>query len=54
MVTFQQGLRAYKIAVSMVKLGRWFEVARRSVYYRPTKSPRKVKAALAEPIKAMI
>ncbi|MBA8882371.1 DDE-type integrase/transposase/recombinase [Dokdonella fugitiva] len=54
MVTIQQGLKADGIAVSMVKLCRWFGVARRSVYYRPTKSPPKVKAELAEPIKALI
>src|SRR3546814_12676100 len=38
----------------MVKLCRWFGVARRSVYYRPTKAPPKVRPELAEPIKAMI
>lgn len=54
MVTIQQGLKADGIAVSMVKLCRWFGVARRSMYYRPTKSSPKVKADLADPIKAMI
>jgi putative transposase len=54
MVTIQQGLKADGITVSMVKLCRWFAVARRWVYYRSTKAPPKVKAALAEPIKAMI
>ena len=38
----------------MAQLCRWFGVPRRSMYYRPTKAPAKVKAALAEPIKAMI
>ncbi|TDK18556.1 IS3 family transposase, partial [Luteimonas aestuarii] len=40
--------------VSMVKLCRWFGVARRSVYYRSTKAPPKVRPELAEPIKALI
>lgn len=54
MVAIQQGLRKDGLDVSMVKLCRWFGVARRSVYYRPTKSAPKINPALAEPIKAMI
>ena len=54
MVSIQQGLRDDGFEVSMVKLCRWFGVARRSVYYRPTKAPPKVRPELAEPIKAMI
>lgn len=54
MVTIQQGLRDDGFEVSMVKLCRWFGVARRSVYYRPTKAPPVVKPALAEPIKELI
>ena len=54
MVTIQQGLRAEGLNVSMSKLCRWFGVARRSVYYHPTKAARRVNPALAEPIKAMI
>ena len=54
MVTIQQGLKEDGIAVSMVKLCQWFGVARRSMYYRPTKSPPKVRPDLAERIKAMI
>lgn len=54
MVTIQQGLRADGIVVSMAKLCRWFGVARRTVYYKPTKAPPKVKAELAGPIKALI
>lgn len=38
----------------MVRLGRWFGVARRSVYYKRTKAPLAVKPALAEPIKVLI
>ena len=54
MVTIQQGLREDGFEVSLVKLCRWFGVARRSVYYRPTKAPPKIRPELAEPIKAMI
>ncbi len=54
MVAIQQGLRQEGIEVSMVRLCRWFGVARRTVYYRPTKSAPKVNPALAEPIKTMI
>ncbi|PJJ96257.1 transposase [Lysobacteraceae bacterium NML03-0222] len=54
MVTIQQGLREDGFEVSMVKLCRWFGVARRSVYYRPTKAAPKVNPALAKPIKALI
>src|SRR3546814_15721252 len=54
MVSIQQGLREDGFEVSMVKLCRWFGVARRTVYYRPTKAPPVVKSALAEPIKALI
>ena len=54
MLSIQQGLRAEGFEVSMVKLCRWFGVARRTVYYRPTKAPPTVKPALAEPIKALI
>ena len=54
MVSLQQGLRADGVQVSMAQLCRWFEQPRRTVYYRPTKSPPKVNPALAEPIKALI
>ena len=54
MLSIQQGLRAEGFEVSMVKLCRWFGVARRTVYYRPTKAPPTVKPALADPIKALI
>lgn len=54
MVTIQQGLREDGIAVSMTKLCRWFDQPRRTVYYRSRKAAPKIKAELAEPIKAMI
>jgi putative transposase len=54
MASLQQGLRADGFEVSMVKLCRWFGVARRTVYYRPTKALPKVQEAPAAPVKAMI
>ncbi|AWV08079.1 integrase core domain-containing protein [Marilutibacter maris] len=54
MVAIQQGLMADGFEVSMAKLCRWFGVARRSVYYRPSKAPPKVKPELAEPIRVLI
>jgi putative transposase len=54
MLSVQQGLKAEGIAVPMNKLCRWFGVARRTTYYKPTKGAAKVKPELAEPIKEMI
>ncbi len=54
MVSIQQGLREEGFEVSMVKLCRWFGVARRTMYYKPTKAAPKVQPELAEPIKALI
>ncbi|WP_238532232.1 hypothetical protein [Xanthomonas phaseoli] len=42
------------VSVPMTKLCHWFGVARRTTYYKPTRSPAKVKPELAEPIKKMI
>ena len=50
----RQGLKDDGYEVSISKLCQWFGVARRSVYYKPTKAPPTVKLELAEPIKAMI
>ena len=50
----RQGLKDDGYEVSISKLCQWFGVARRSVYYKPTKAPPTVKPELAEPIKAMI
>lgn len=54
MVTLQQGLAEDGVHVPMAKLCRWFGVARRTVYYKPTRAVPKVKPELAEPIKALI
>jgi hypothetical protein len=41
MVSIQQGLRDDGFEVSMVKLCRWFGVARRTVYYQRPRRRRK-------------
>ena len=53
-LSLQQGLAEDGIQVSLVKLCQWFEVPRRTVYYRSTKAPPKVQEHLVKPIKAMI
>ena len=50
----QQGLKDDGFDVSLVKLCRWFEVPRRSVYYKPTKGAPKLQERFVAPIKAMI
>jgi putative transposase len=50
----QQGLKEDGFTVPMTKLCRWFEVPRRTVYYKPVKSTPKVQERFAEPIKQMI
>ncbi|KFN46716.1 IS3 family transposase [Arenimonas composti] len=50
----RQGLKDDGYEVSISQLCRWFEVPRRTVYYKPTKSAPVVKPELAEPIKALI
>ena len=50
----QQALKADGVEVSMSQLCRWFEVPRRTVYYRPCKAPPKVQERFEKPIKAMI
>lgn len=50
----QQGLFADGLNVSITKLCGWFDVPRRTVYYKSVKSPPKVDPQFADPIKAMI
>lgn len=50
----RQGLKGEGFEVSIARLCRWFEVPRRTLYYRPRKSAPKIRAELAEPIHAMI
>ncbi|MGY6519456.1 MAG: IS3 family transposase, partial [Lysobacteraceae bacterium] len=52
--TIRQGLLEDGFDVSISKLCRWFGVPRRSFYYRPIKSPPKVKPELEAPVKALI
>lgn len=47
----QQGLFEDGLKVSIEKLCQWFEVPRRTVYYRPTKAAPKVNEAYVKPIK---
>lgn len=53
-MSLQQGLKADGVVVTISQLCRWFEVSRRTVYYRETKAPAKIQAVLADPIKALI
>jgi putative transposase len=50
----QRGLREDGFTIPMTKLCRWFEVPRRTVYYRPVKLKPKVQERFANPIKQMI
>jgi hypothetical protein len=47
-------LRDDGFTVPMTKLCRWFDVPRRTVYYKPVKSKPKVQERFANPIKQMI
>lgn len=49
--TIHQGLKADGIHVSINKLCQWFEVPRRTFYYRPVKAAPKVQERLVTPIK---
>ena len=51
-LSLQQGLVQDGVVVSLVKLCRWFQSPRRTVYYRSTKSAPKVQEQLLDPIKA--
>jgi len=50
----QQELKAEVPNVSLVKLCQWFEMPRRTVYYRPTKGTPKVQEKFFTPIKAVV
>jgi putative transposase len=53
-LSIQQGLAEDGCLVTISQLCRWFEVPRRTVYYRPRRSPPTVRTELAEPIRALI
>ena len=50
----RQGLPDDGIQVPVTKLCAWFEVPRRTVYYKPTKAARKLDDRFVTPIKALI
>ena len=52
--TIRQGLREDSYTVSISQLSRWFEVPRRTVYYRPTRKLPTVQELFCLPIKQMI
>jgi putative transposase len=52
--TIRQGLKQDGFDVSISKLCRWFDIQRRTVYYKPTKAPAKLQERLVQPIKEMI
>jgi len=52
--TIRQGLQADGYPVSIQQLCRWFDVPRRTVYYKATKAAPCVDARFVEPIKALI
>jgi putative transposase len=52
--TIRQGLKDDGFAVSISQLCRWFEVPRRTVYYRPTRKPALIQERFCKPIKQMI
>lgn len=52
--SLQQGLAADGVAVPVTKLCAWFDVPRRTVYYKPVKSPPKIDPAFLNPIKSLI
>ena len=53
-LSLQQGLAEDGLKVSLVKLCQWFEIPRRTMYYRSTKAAPKVREHFVRPIKAMI
>ena len=47
-------LNADGVVVSMSQLCRWFEVPKRTVYYKPCKAPPKVQERFEKPIRDII
>lgn len=50
----RQGLESEGVSVPITKLCRWFEMPRRTLYYKPTKAAPKVQERFEKPIKTMI
>ena len=49
----RQGLLDEGVDVPLSRLCRWFEVPRRTMYYRPRRKPAVVQDRFAQPIKAL-
>ena len=50
----QRGLKDDGISVPITKLCAWFDVPRRTVYYKPVKSPQNIQEQFAVPVKQII
>src|SRR5690606_30299401 len=50
----RQGLKTDGYSVSIGKLCQWFNIPRRTVYYKPVKAAPKIDPKFLEPIKAII
>ena len=48
-LSLQQGLAEDGLKVSLVKLCQWFEIPRRTMYYRSTKAAPKVREHFVRP-----
>ena len=49
--TIRQGFKQDGFDVSISKLSLWFEIPRRTVYYKLSKAPTKVRERVVKPIK---
>jgi putative transposase len=54
MALAQQAVKELGATVSMTRLCTWFDISRRSAYYKPRQSKPKVQECFSKPIKAMI
>ncbi len=54
MCKLQQDLKSEGTMITMSQLCRWFDVPRRTAYYKPCKAAPKVQVRFERPIKAMI
>jgi len=52
--SIRQGLKEDGYTVSVSQVCRWFDIPRRTAYYRPTKKTPVVQERFAQPIKQMI
>jgi len=52
--TIRQGLKQDGFDVAVSKICQWFDIPRRTAYYKPVKTAPKVQECFAEPIKKMI